>query len=224
MNSATFDLKFGRFKTLSEEEKYGIMRGRSSENTNKATKLWIDVFCDYLNEKDLPKIDDIADLDLPQILSDFYTEIKKKESPPKKGKSEQKHNENQDLEYKNSSLYCMRAALNRYFKEKQGLDIISNENFIKTNEMFKGVTKKGRREGRGSSEHKNPITEADMNLISKYFTETRKQVGFMQSCFCAGFYLVSWTPHGVHVKTMWCSCGNHVVSLWTLCGIHVETK
>ena len=51
---------------------------------------------------------------------------------------------------------------------------------------------------------------------------------FMQSCFCG----VPWTPHGIHVETMWCPhhmvsmcpCGNHIVSMWKLCDIHMETK
>ena len=64
----------------------------------------------------------------------------------------------------------MRAALNRYFIEKRGINIITNDCFLQANEMFQGVTKKGRREGRGSSEHKKPINDDDMNLLSTYFT------------------------------------------------------
>ena len=51
---------------------------------------------------------------------------------------------------------------------------------------------------------------------SKCFTGkqklTRKPVGFMQSCFLCWFpcgylkkHMVSiWTPHGIHVETLWC--------------------
>ena len=34
----TFDVNFGRFKQLSKEQKDGIMRGRSEENTLRPTK------------------------------------------------------------------------------------------------------------------------------------------------------------------------------------------
>ena len=37
--------------------------------------------------------------------------------------------------------------------------------------MFRGVTKKARREGRGSSEHKEAINEDEMNTLSQYFTK-----------------------------------------------------
>ena len=63
--------------------------------------------------------------------------------------------------------------------------------------------------------------------------------------FCAGFHVVSWTLHGVHVRTMlcpvetmwfphlkpcsvhlkttWCPPENHMVSTWKPHGIHMET-
>ena len=43
--------------------------------------------------------------------------------------------------------------------------------FLQANEMFSGVTKKARREGRGSSEHKEAINEDEMNTLSQYFTK-----------------------------------------------------
>ena len=145
-----------RFKTLSKENKDQIMRERKAENTNKATKMWMDCFREYLAEKNLPPVDQLKVEDLPPILKDFYTEVKPKNTPKKtktsKGNPEdEKENDNNeeelDPDYKNSSLRCMRAALNRYFKEHLGVDIINNELFVNANEMFHGVTKKGRREG-----------------------------------------------------------------------------
>ena len=41
---------------------------------------------------------------------------------------------------------------------------------------------------------------------------TRKPVGFMQSCFCAGVHVVTSTTHGVHMDTTWHPCGNPAVS------------
>ena len=37
--------------------------------------------------------------------------------------------------------------------------------------MFRGVTKEGRWKGRGSCDHKSPITPEDMEKLSNYFTE-----------------------------------------------------
>ena len=165
MSEVNFDLKFGWLKSLSEKEKNAIMQARSSDNTNKATKLWVDVLREYIEEKDMGILKEVLDADLSKLLSDFYTEIKKKEKPQAK-----KRKENSEEEYKNSSLQCMRAALNRYFKEKRGINIINDDRFIQANEMFRGVTKQGRRQGRGSSEHKKPINSDDMKTLTKYFT------------------------------------------------------
>ena len=160
------------------------MRKRCAENTGKATKLWVDCFKDYLSEKNLPAIDLLTLETLPQVLADFYTELKKKEKSPKKKCSNSDINEEQseasalnaktkentpECEYKNSTMNCIRAALNRHFKETIGIDIIKNEAFTKTNEMFRGVTKQGRREGRGDITSKEPITDLDMEKLSSYF-------------------------------------------------------
>ena len=53
-----------------------------------------------------------------------------------------------------------------------------------------------------------------------------KQGSHLASCravfFCAGFHVVSWTPHSVHVETMRCLGGNYVVSMWKSCSVHLE--
>ena len=41
--------------------------------------------------------------------------------------------------------------------------------FIQANEMLKGVAKVGRKEGRGSTEHKPAISEGDLSKLSEYF-------------------------------------------------------
>ena len=169
-----------RFKTLSKDEKSEIMKKRCAENTGKATKLWVDCLKDYLDEKNLPPIDLLTEQNLPEILSDFYTELKKKGKSSKTKKVTKQSDEptvsnttdgntESSDEYKNSTLNCIRAALNRHFKETLGIDIIKNTNFTKTNEMFRGVAKQGRREGRGDITSKEPITEIDMEKLSSYF-------------------------------------------------------
>ena len=64
-----------------------------------------------------------------------------------------------------------RAALNRYFKSKHGIDIISNEKFIKANEIFQAVTKQGKEQGCGETKSKAPINDADFKKLNGYFLE-----------------------------------------------------
>ena len=83
-------------------------------------------------------------------------------------------------DYKNTSLKCIWAALNQHFKATRNIDIITNEKFIKCNEMFQGVTKKGKRQGRGEVQSKPPIEEEDMAKISQYFQDNMRSDACMQ--------------------------------------------
>ena len=103
---------------------------------------------------------------LLNILGDFYFSLRKKE--PKKAKGPNT-NENEDPHYKNSSLKSGRAALNHHFKGTRGIDIISNESFIKANEIFQAITRDGKVKGRGETHSKLPILEPDMSKLSTYF-------------------------------------------------------
>ena len=63
---------------VSTQDKDKIFKERKSENTNRATDTWIRCFEDYLKARDLPKSDNIVTEDLPDILIDFYVEVRKK--------------------------------------------------------------------------------------------------------------------------------------------------
>ena len=145
------------------------MLNRKAENTNKATKQWIACLSDFLKERKLPKVDEIADAELPQILGEFYFSLRKKRVKPKGKEKLSRSQLNKQKHYKNSSLKSGRAALNRYFKEKRCIDIISNERVTNANEQFKAVTKLRKTEGRGEIESKEPISDEDMKKLFEFF-------------------------------------------------------
>ena len=60
----------------------------------------------------------------------------------------------------------MQAALDRCFIEKHGINQITNDQFLQANEIFKGITKKGKCEWRGSPEQEKEINEYDMKAWS----------------------------------------------------------
>ena len=173
-----FKCQFSRFGSVSTEDKDKIFKERKSLNTNRATATYVKCLNDYLNEKQLPAEDQIPTVDLPQILSDFYVEVRKKKSTQnnhkvtKGGKVIPPSPTGND--YKNTSLMCIRAALNRHFKSTRSIDIIANEQFIQCNEMFKGVTKKGKREGRGEIDSRPPIEPEDLQKIHDYFQQNMR--------------------------------------------------
>lgn len=152
MDTTKTKLKISWFKTAKTGEKEKIKEKQNAANTNKSTRLWVKCLTDYLEEKEMPKIGDIPDDDLPKLLSNFYLEICKtnrkfSDIELNENDLEEKCTEKQDkedendlvLKYKNQTLCTMRAALNRYFKNKQSIDIISSPKFIQANSVFQEV-------------------------------------------------------------------------------------
>ena len=153
MDTPNFNLELERFGNTTDSEKHEILEGRNAKNTNRATKSCITILRDYLSEKQLPAVE-LLDIDeLPDILMDFYTNLRKVDG------------EN----YKLQSLKCIRAGINRYMKAEKGIDIISSDKFVKANEMFRGVGKQLRIHGLGSTKSTPVITENDIQKISQYF-------------------------------------------------------
>ena len=83
----------------------------------------------------------------------FYTECRKADG----------------TDYKLQSLKCIRAGINRHMKSKRGIDIISNENFVRANEMFRGDGKQLRIKGKGLIKSTEVISEKDLAKIPDYF-------------------------------------------------------
>ena len=110
-----------RFDVILDERKDQILQERKANNTNRSTKQWVNAFSDYLKERQLPKVEDLETEQLPEIIGDFYFSARKQ---PKKNRLSLKKKENSDDDpndkyYKNSTLKNARAALNRYFKERE---------------------------------------------------------------------------------------------------------
>ena len=95
----------------------------------------------------------MTDEELPNVLNDFYTEARKIDGS----------------DYCVQTMKCLRARINRYFKAERGLDIIDNPAFIKANEMFRGVNKQKRIQGKGSTKTTPVICPEDLQSIYKYF-------------------------------------------------------
>ena len=144
--------KISQFAVTTSDKKQKIMDGRKADNTNKATKLWIDVFKTFLSERNLPEVEEISDLDLPNAIEDFYVSLRSKrkleEKEAKKSIEDDKedsqdtvsdlNDDNEDCMYSNSTMKAIRAALNRYFKDTRKIDITSNAAFINANGIFQG--------------------------------------------------------------------------------------
>ena len=162
-----------RFRTVTEEEKHTIYSKRKAQNTNNATKLWINCLKDYLIEKNFPDLEDLDNTQLTDVLCNFYVEARRK----KKDDTEQYFAVDNDaddvsLSYKTTTLHAIRGAFTRYFKETRNIDIRTSPIFIRSNEMFLGKTKENKEKGLGKIDNKPPITDEDMKKIGDYFRKT----------------------------------------------------
>lgn len=174
---AVKEKKKSRFGSTTAQEKQELFDDRVKKNTQRATKNAIKTFSDYLEEKDLKTLTELADDDLPDILFNFYTDLRKVNGQ----------------EYKLQTLKCLRAGLNRYMKEKRNLDIIQDVKFTRTNEMFKAVTTKARKQGRGSTKNYPPIEEDDLARLAAYFDHdfmNNPDPKKVQRCLL--FYIIYW--------------------------------
>ena len=98
-----FQVKFEHFKSLTDAEKQEIKKKSKAESIHQATKVWTCCFDNSLGEKGMESIDEISTEDLPEASEGFCTET------CKKGKHDGE-------DYKNSTLKCIQAGINRHFK------------------------------------------------------------------------------------------------------------
>ena len=144
------------FALSSDEDIKRLMELRKSKSTNNATRLWIAHSENFWKKKLTLNWRKSAMKSWVKFsfCSIFLWELKKGEK------------------YKSTTLKAMQAALNRYFKDTRGIDITQDKNFIKANELFLGLLKENKKEGRGQVEHKKVLTDQDKELLFMHF-ETR---------------------------------------------------
>ena len=140
-NNNAEDTSKRTFKDISNSEIEKIFNNRKSKATQEATKLWMRAFRDFLKEKKLPEPEELTNEELWDVLHIFYPSVQKKD--------------NTDL--KTTTLKGIRAAINRFYRDRKGIDIVSDPFFLVANEMFKGVIMKNKENGLSTIDHKKVI-------------------------------------------------------------------
>ena len=164
-------LKLSRHKSKSEQEIKEVLEKRKADNTNKATKLWVDCFNDYLKDNGLGDVVELKAEQLPAILEKFYVEVRSQKQILNEN-GDPILDEDGDIQYEsycNNSMRSLRAALNRHFKIELNVNIIENPAFIKANEIFAGKMRINKQEGKGTTRHKEPISDEDLQRLGQYF-------------------------------------------------------
>ena len=142
------------FKDRSTENLDKLLKGKDKINTQKATAGALTQFSQYLEQKKLPKVEDLTVENLPDILFAYYPSLKPIKSD----------------NYSVQTLKCIRSGLSRYFRKERGFDITKDGQFVRANEMFQAVLVESKKVGKGVKKKHPPITELDLERIAEYFT------------------------------------------------------
>lgn len=144
-----------QFATVGEDSRQETLDECVSPNTRKATDVWLNCINAYLVKKGIANtITEVTTKDLPEVLFQFYSEVRTVKSET----------------YKNTTLKCLRSGINRFMKETRSINIVSDPRFIRCNELFKCVQKQGKKQGKGTVQHKDVIESQDLERLNDYFS------------------------------------------------------
>ena len=109
-----------RFAELSESDLSCLLAEKDAENTKKATKVAINLFRSYLQEKGLSETEILTSkIKLATVLEKFYPEARKQDGNY----------------YTTASLTVIRFSLQRFFSN-HSIDIIKDPEFRESNATF----------------------------------------------------------------------------------------
>ena len=123
----------------------------------KATKNAVATLLAFCNEispnesspRDDKYLEELSSEELNELLTAFYPNARKK------------NGEN----YKKSALMALRSGLQRHFLFKKNINIISDQEFSKSNQVYEAAIVELKRQGFGNVEHHNAISKEDLRKI-----------------------------------------------------------
>ena len=137
------------FPELSESELTSLLDQKNSNNTKKATKVALNVFRDYLKERQIEEDSLVASKDkLATVLRKFYAEARKK---------------NGEL-YTKASLVGIRFGPQRFFSSHK-IDIIKDPEFSEASTVYQAEISELKRERKAHTQHKPAINKHDIKKL-----------------------------------------------------------
>ena len=142
-----------------EEELIKLEKSAQPTSTQNQTKKWVNLFKDFLTEKELcPDFERIPSQLLNDYLRLFYSHLKKKDG----------------TFYAPASLICIRAALHRHLQSPEvnsTVNILSDVTFIRANNVLKAMVKQYLNSNQEASRGFARIKDEDMKKIFLYFSQ-----------------------------------------------------
>ena len=158
MAASSSSTKPKRFASFDEEEFSKILGNKDADNTKRSTKQGINIFNEYLSEKNIDiDLETVDTTTLAAILSKFYVELRK---------SDGSH-------YKTSSMNALKAGINRHLKSVRSdiIDIARDREFTKANIAFKAALVELKKLGKGDIVHHDEIEHEDIIKLYNYFNQ-----------------------------------------------------
>lgn len=191
-----------RFASLSSSETETLLDGVDSKNTKRQTNTAINIFREYLTEKNLPlEFEKLNEEELDQILANFYLEIRTK---------------NGEL-YKKTTMNSYRQGIQRHLAKYRDIDILKGSKFKHSASAFKGMAKELKRQGLSAIEHYPTIAEADMEKMYNYLCSDLSNSQKLQYKVC---FLLVLFYNGLITSIMRCE----IIDTHPACTLLTEIK
>ncbi len=140
-----------RFPELSDEQLSDLLDSKLAKNSKLVIVRAVNVLSEYCVQRNtsLTAIETLQLNQLDEFLGKFYAEVRKEEGSL----------------YAKNGLVGIRYGLQKHFLSK-GFDIINDKGaFGRSGAMFAAMIVKLKREGKGSVEHKQPLTKEDFRKL-----------------------------------------------------------
>ncbi|XP_062603853.1 uncharacterized protein LOC134265645 [Saccostrea cucullata] len=143
----------GRFPNLTETDLTNIEENKDSLGTIKQTKWAVSLFREWLSENGQDeKFENLSATSLDETLRRFYASLRTAQG---------------DL-YSKSTFVGIRASINRHLRAPpycQKISLLDSNDFVKSNNMFKSMLKKIKKDGFDKTKHYEAISEADLQKL-----------------------------------------------------------
>ena len=177
-----------RFATVSEDDMQCLLDSRLSGNTKRVIGCSIRTLSEYSKKRNM-SLNDLYQLpkaELNDFLRQFYAEARKHDGSL----------------YTRNGLISLRYGLHKHFSKMCDCDIVSDREFSSSSELFSSVLVSMKKQGKGDTQHKQPLSSDDFNkLYTSNVLSTSDPVGLQNKVF-VDIMMYSCNPGGVNLRDM----------------------
>ena len=158
------------FTAISEDDAQRLLDSKVSESTKRAIGYSIRTLSEYSKKRNM-SLNDVFQLpkaELNDFLRQFYAEARKHDGSL----------------YTRNALISLRYGLQKHFSKMCDCDIVNDREFSSSSELFSSVLVSLKKQGKGATQHKQPLSSDDFNkLYTSNVLSTSDPVGLQSKVF-----------------------------------------